>query len=617
MVAALLVIASHGALTRCPGHCRGRSLQLPARCGDVVMMGTRLDNDMSLPRRLERLAAVLRSSGDERERALRLIRLGNSLPKAPLLELGPQSRVSGCVSVVHVLVHLGDDGRLRLSGAADSRLARGLVALLVRGLEGALPEDLERLDVHELARAAALGSALTPGRLNGLEGMLLALRSQLEEERPRQHERRADAAADTPAAVEGGADSPADAPPTHEAATPFESEVRGAPTPRQVQLLWPAAEEEVAVLLSGGVDSSVALHQLLAAGHRCRAFYLRIWLEDEQAHAARGACPWEDDWAYCKAVCKQAGVPLEAVSLQREYQDNVVRYLVTEAAAGRTPNPDIMCNSRIKFGTFQDRVGIHFAHVASGHYARTAPTSADGGAHRAVQLLRSSDAHKDQTYFLSQLSQEQLRSATFPIGGMTKPEVREAAQRLALPNRERKDSQGICFLGQLDYDGFLRDHLGEAPGAVLEHETGEEIGMHRGLWFHTVGQRRGLGPVLSNAYRARGPWHVVRKDMDTNVLYATRSYSAADKARNEFSAHAINWVAGSPPSTTSGEPLPLQVKVRHGAHMHDALVHVSPGGQSAHVHLASRDKGLAPGQFAAFYDGEVCLGSGVIVDGAV
>jgi tRNA-specific 2-thiouridylase len=174
--------------------------------------------------------------------------------------------------------------------------------------------------------------------------------------------------------------------------------------------VW-AASEEIAVLLSGGVDSSVALHLLLEAGHRCRAFYLRIWLEDEQVQAARGVCPWEEDWEYCTAVCQQAGVPLEGISLQREYSEHVAGYLLAEAAAGRTPNPDIMCNSRIKFGVFHDRVGRHFRKVASGHYAQV--SRAAGGDGETVRLLRSADAHKDQTYFLSQL--RQVRPGAYPV----------------------------------------------------------------------------------------------------------------------------------------------------------------------------------------------------------
>ena len=210
------------------------------------------------------------------------------------------------------------------------------------------------------------------------------------------------------------------------------------------------------------------------------------------------------------------------------------------------------------------------------------------------------------------LAQDQLQSALFPIGGMAKSDVRAAAHRLNLLNRARKDSQGICFLGQVNYDQFLRLHLGERPGEILEEETEILIGEHRGLWFHTVGQRRGLGPVLSNAYRARGPWHVVRKDIAANRLYASRSYSDADKLRDTFDVRSINWVANAPPTRLDGVALPLQVKVRHGAAYHEAFVTIGEHGEAAHVQLASRDKGLAPGQFAAFYDGAVCLGSGVI-----
>lgn len=537
------------------------------------------DQSPPLPRQLRRLTAVLRSARSARERSARLVHLGDSLPRAPITDLGPDTRVSGCVSVVHVLAEANSDGSLRLCGAADSRLARGLVALLVLGLRGEHVDELRRLTFRRVAEEAKLPALLTPGRMNGMEGMLRVMAAQLDRQA-------AAAAADDQseeeaAAAAGGAAASADESPP----VPVVSQ--------HPRLTWPAAEEEVALLLSGGVDSSVALHNLLAEGRKVRAFYLRIWLEDEQQHAARGECPWEEDWAYCQAVCEQAGVPLEAVSLQREYQDRVVSYLVGEAAAGRTPNPDVMCNSRIKFGTFHDRIGTHFAHVASGHYARTLVHPTTGKA----ELLTSADAHKDQTYFLSQLKQPQLANTLFPIGGLPKSEVRAQAERLHLPNRARKDSQGICFLGQVNYDGFLRDHLGESPGPILEHETGDEIGTHRGLWFHTVGQRRGLGPVLSNAYRARGPWHVVSKDLGSNVLYATRNYDASDKARNEFRADAINWVAGAPPEAMTGcRPMSLRVKVRHGEHSHAASVTLDAAGERAHVQLEERDKGLAPGE---------------------
>ena len=275
-----------------------------------------------LPRRLARLAAALRSCDDARAQSLRLLRIGDTLPRAPLLALGEATRVLGCVSVVHVYARV-EDGRLQMAGAADSKLARGMVALLVRGLQGEPVEALEKLTVRDVATAAGLSLALTPGRLNGLDQMLQTLRVQISDQQQQQ--------SSTPVAAGDGASR---AP----AAEKAMGGTREEPSPvvaEHPRLLWPAAEEEVAVLLSGGVDSSVALHELLQAGRKVRAFYLRIWLEEEQVHAARGECPWEEDWSYCQAVCEQAGVPLEAVSLQKEYQQHVVGYLVGEVCPRR------------------------------------------------------------------------------------------------------------------------------------------------------------------------------------------------------------------------------------------------------------------------------------------
>ena len=410
------------------------------------------------------------------------MRLGETLPPADSLQmLNADTRVPGCTSVVHMLASVSAEGTLELSGMADSRLARGLVALLVRGLRGEPLETLLALSAEDVSEAAGLTSVLSPSRLNGVSNMLETMRAQLQTAA-------AEAEAGEDGAVASGAPSG-----RGEEAGGAAGAVAGAgpsvaPWLAPSGFTWSAAEEEVAVLLSGGVDSSVALRLLQEQGQRCRAFYLRIWLEDEQAEAAKGACPWEEDWEYASAVCAQAGVPLEAVSLQQEYQQEVVGYLVAEAEAGRTPNPDIMCNTRVKFGAFQRHVGRHFKAVASGHYARVAPAppaphvpapSPSPGAAAAVavaapvQLLRAADAHKDQTYFLSQLRQDQLSNVMFPVGELTKPQVRETARRFALPNRERKDSQGICFLGKVDYGeftAFVRGELGLARKEMPEAE---------------------------------------------------------------------------------------------------------------------------------------------------
>lgn len=235
-------------------------------------------------------------------------------------------------------------------------------------------------------------------------------------------------------------------------------------------------EADVAVLLSGGVDSSVALNLLLQQGLKPKAFYLKIWLEDELSHL--NECPWEEDWSYASAVCNKAGVELEAVPFQKEYWDRVVNYTIAEAKAGRTPNPDIMCNSRVKFGAFYDYIGERFPLIATGHYARSEHNhnQKGGGGGGKARLLRSPDRVKDQTYFLSGLRQEQVARAVFPIGGYTKPQVRELAESMDLPTKQRKDSQGICFLGKVKFDEFIGHYLGENPGQIWWIEGGVTVG---------------------------------------------------------------------------------------------------------------------------------------------
>jgi tRNA-specific 2-thiouridylase len=349
-----------------------------------------------------------------------------------------------------------------------------------------------------------------------------------------------------------------------------------------------------ALLLSGGVDSSVALRLLLEQGHQVTAFYLKIWLEDELSYL--GTCPWEEDLSYARAVCEQAGVSLEVVSLQQEYWDHVVAYTIAEIKAGRTPNPDILCNSRIKFGFFLDYidrnyVGV-FDHIATGHYAMV---HYEQGAH---YLKRSPDAIKDQTYFLSYLRQDQLARLILPVGHLPKSEVRALAQQFDLPNKDRKDSQGICFLGKLKFHDFIRHYLGDQQGDLVEYETGKKVGSHNGFWYYTIGQRQGIG-------LAGGPWYVVSKDCVRNRVAISKSYYATDKKRNFFEVAQVNWFGTREPKKA------LQVKLRHGAYLHDCLVQPTAEGR-LQVTLAVDDQGIAAGQFAVFYDGDLCVGSGVI-----
>jgi len=350
---------------------------------------------------------------------------------------------------------------------------------------------------------------------------------------------------------------------------------------------------KTAVLLSGGVDSSVALYELLRQGRTdVTAYYLKIWLEDELSYL--GDCPWEEDLAFARAVCRAAGVPLEVVPLQVEYYERVVEYALKELRVGHTPSPDIFCNQRVKFGAFFDKVG-DFDRVASGHYG-VVDRSGD-----PVRLLRSPDPVKDQTYFLSHLSQSQLAKIEFPIGGYLKPRVRELAAEYNLANQARKDSQGICFLGKIKYNDFVKHYLGEKTGAIVDRETGKRLGDHKGYWFHTIGQRSGLG--LGN-----GPWYVVGKDIDTNVVLVSHHDHRGDQNRRDFVVGELNWVHRPP---REGEA--LACKLRHGPDLLPCAVEPGPDGRRLSVRLDQGDPGIAPGQFSVFYSGDECLGAGMIL----
>jgi len=349
---------------------------------------------------------------------------------------------------------------------------------------------------------------------------------------------------------------------------------------------------KVAVLLSGGVDSSVALSLLKDEGHELTAFYLKIWLQDEFSFL--GECPWEEDLKYARGVCEQANVQLEEIPLQTEYWDNVVSYTITEIKEGRTPNPDIFCNSLIKFGEFYDKIDSSFEKVASGHYANV--EEFDG----KYILKTSPDPIKDQTYFLAYLTQAQLSRALFPIGKFKKTEIRKLAEKYNLPTMARRDSQGICFLGQIKFKEFIKHHLGEVEGDIIDIDSGKILGKHPGYYYFTIGQRSGLK-------LGGGPWFVVKKDVKNNIVFISKE-NLSTREKTEFLVGKLNWITGEKPSIQN-----LKVKIRHGARMFDCSIDWEDNSKLK-VNLAEPDNGIAPGQFAVFYDNGICLGSGVILD---
>ena len=353
-------------------------------------------------------------------------------------------------------------------------------------------------------------------------------------------------------------------------------------------------DKRIAVLLSGGVDSSVVLYELASKGLHPDCFYIKIGPEEEE----EWDCSSEEDLEMATAVAARYGCRLQVVDCHREYWDGVTRYTMDKVRAGYTPNPDVMCNRMIKFGAFDEKMGHNYDLIATGHYAQT--EMIDG----RKWLVTSPDPVKDQTDFLAQIYDWQLRKAIFPIGHYMKEEVREIAEREHLINAKRKDSQGICFLGKINYNDYIRRYLGENPGDVLELETGRKIGQHRGLWFHTIGQRHGLG-------FGGGPWYAVKKDVGRNILYVSRGYEPRTAYKTDFKVHGFHFLTMNPwgDSPECG----VTFKIRHTPEYHPARLE-RLGEGSYMVHSQTPIQGVAQGQFCVVYDERhhCCIGSAEI-----
>ena len=361
--------------------------------------------------------------------------------------------------------------------------------------------------------------------------------------------------------------------------------------------------EKICLLLSGGVDSSVVAYELHRQGIHPDCYYIKIGPEDDK----EWDCSSEEDLEMATAVARKYGCRLKVVDCHKEYWEQVTRYTMDKVRNGFTPNPDVMCNRLIKFGAFHEKIGKDYDLIATGHYAQT--EIIDG----KNWLVTSPDPVKDQKDFLAQIYDWQLKKAVFPIGHYLKGEVREIAEREHLVNAKRKDSQGICFLGKINYNDYIRRYLGEKPGEVLEYETGKLIGKHKGLWFHTIGQRHGLG-------FGGGPWFVVKKDMERNVLYVSKGYDPETAYKDEFLIRDLHILTESPfaPDADGNVPTAVNItfKIRHTPEHHKAVLENLNDGTYL-VHSEQKIHGVAPGQFCVIYDEEHhrCYGSGELAPG--
>lgn len=353
--------------------------------------------------------------------------------------------------------------------------------------------------------------------------------------------------------------------------------------------------KNIAALLSGGVDSSVVVHLLCEQGYKPALFYIKIGMDG----AEYMDCSAEEDIELATAIARKYGLSFEIVDLHREYWDQVAAYAIDKIRKGQTPNPDVMCNKLIKFGCFEQRVGKDFDFTATGHYATT--LQRDG----KTWLGTAKDPVKDQTDFLAQIDYLQVSKLMFPIGRLMKQEVREIAQRAGLPSARRKDSQGICFLGKINYNDFVRRFLGEKEGAVIELETGKQIGTHRGYWFHTIGQRKGLG--LSG-----GPWFVIKKDIEENIIYVSRGYGVETQYGKEFALADFHFITDNPWSGGDREEADITFKIRHTPEFIKGRI--IRENDRYRVLSSEKLQGIAPGQFGVIYDeaAEVCIGSGCL-----
>lgn len=372
------------------------------------------------------------------------------------------------------------------------------------------------------------------------------------------------------------------------------------------------SKTRVIVGMSGGVDSSVSAYLLKQQGFDVEGIFMKNWEEDDTEEY----CTAAEDLADAQAVCDHLKIPLHTINFSAEYWDNVFEYFLEEYAAGRTPNPDIMCNKEIKFKAFLDySLQLGADYIATGHYVQRSITQEEteklNQQHYLpyldsnVHMLRGSDPNKDQSYFLYAIGEEQLKKSIFPVGNLPKSKVRTIAMEQGLINARKKDSTGICFIGERRFSDFLSRYLPAKPGKIVS-TTGETIGEHQGLMYHTLGQRKGL-KIGGLKTAQEMPWYVIDKNMETNELIVAQGHDHPALYHNALDVNQLNWIQ---PELIDSEHFDCTAKIRY-RHI-DEDCHVDIKGSEGRVVFNNPQWAIAPGQSVVFYKDDICLGGGII-----